>query len=377
MTEHNIKNVVLTQPSPGTTRALTVHRFGTPGMGPKAYIHSSLHADEWPGMLVIDHLLKLLDTATVTGEIIVVPFANPIGLGQRINGHLSARHHLDAGGNFNRNWPDLTDAVWNDVKARLTDDIDNNSVTIRHALRRAVAHLPRFSELENLRATLLEMSIDSDIVLDLHCDRIATLHVYANKAQVDDAEILSRELGSPVLLLEENAGGDPFDEIHHGPWLRIKDRADPETPIPAGCFSTTVELRGEMDINDNLALSDAHALFHFLMRKGVIDGDPGPLPPQSCQATPLTGVDTPKAPHTGLVIWSKDIGDTVQKGDVVCEILDLEKTGRADNRTAVHARTSGFMFARIAKSFVHPGDLLAKIAGPDPLPYRTGNLLTV
>jgi len=376
MKRHVTEKIPLTAPSPGTTRTLTVHRFGKPGMAPKAYIQSSLHADEWPGILVIDHLMKLLDKAKVIGEIIIVPFANPSGLGQRINGLISARHHLDGGGNFNRNWPDLTDAVWGQVKNKLTNNGDNNSLLIRNALRHAVSSLPRHNELENLRATLLNLSIDSDIVLDLHCDRLATLHVYANMAQVDDAEILTRELGSPVLLLENNPGGGPFDETHHGPWIKIAKRTKPETPISDGCFSTTVELRGEQDINDDLACRDAHAIYHFLMRKGVIDGDPGPLPPASCDPTPLDGVDTPKAPKSGLLIWQKNVGEIVQKGDVICELLDMEIDKADQNRTPITAQTSGMMFARRAQAFVHPGDLIAKIAGRQTLSYRTGNLLT-
>ena len=34
--------------SPGTERSVVVHRYGTPGAGPKAYFHAALHADEPP-----------------------------------------------------------------------------------------------------------------------------------------------------------------------------------------------------------------------------------------------------------------------------------------------------------------------------------------
>jgi len=71
--------------SPGTERHLKVHRYGTPGARPKAYIHASLHADEIPGMMAAHHLIRRLDEADkrgeIKGEIIVVPVANPIGLG--------------------------------------------------------------------------------------------------------------------------------------------------------------------------------------------------------------------------------------------------------------------------------------------------------
>jgi predicted deacylase len=54
----------------------------------KIYIQASLHADEIPGLLVINHLIKLLDKATqINAEIILVPFANPIGLNQQLLGN--------------------------------------------------------------------------------------------------------------------------------------------------------------------------------------------------------------------------------------------------------------------------------------------------
>ena len=49
----------------------------------RAYIQASLHADELPGMILAHHLIKMLDSADKLGliskEIIIVPFANPIG----------------------------------------------------------------------------------------------------------------------------------------------------------------------------------------------------------------------------------------------------------------------------------------------------------
>ena len=40
----------------GTTRSITVHRYGSPAARPKAYIQAGLHADEIPGMLCAHHL---------------------------------------------------------------------------------------------------------------------------------------------------------------------------------------------------------------------------------------------------------------------------------------------------------------------------------
>ena len=69
--------------SAGTRHELLVRRYGTPGARPKVYVQAGLHADEMPGVLTAHHLCGLLDGAAVTGEVVVLPLANPLGLAQR------------------------------------------------------------------------------------------------------------------------------------------------------------------------------------------------------------------------------------------------------------------------------------------------------
>ena len=74
--------IMLPGVSPGCKRSLVYHSYGQPGTS-RAYIQASIHADELPGMLVAHHLIKMLDCANSAGhivkEIVIVPFANPIG----------------------------------------------------------------------------------------------------------------------------------------------------------------------------------------------------------------------------------------------------------------------------------------------------------
>lgn len=103
--------IELPSPAPGTRRMLRVHRYGPPGARPKAYFQAALHADEIPGLLVAQHLLLGLQQAQaegrISGEVVVVPVANPIGLGQHLNGRLLGRFDFESTGNFNRGFPDL------------------------------------------------------------------------------------------------------------------------------------------------------------------------------------------------------------------------------------------------------------------------------
>ncbi|MBS1247549.1 MAG: hypothetical protein H6R48_338, partial [Proteobacteria bacterium] len=274
---------------------MRVHRYGVPGARPKAYFQAALHADEIPGLLVAQHLLRGLGQAQaqgqVIGEVVVVPVANPIGLCQHLNGRLLGRFDLESTGNFNRGFLNLAAGVVERLRGRLSANPVANVTLIRETLRTVLAERQAVRETEALKRALLDLAIDADFVFDLHCDGEALLHLYASQWQRDDAIELGADLGAAVVLLEENPGGQPFDEACIEPWLALRAALGEEGPIPLACFATTVELRGQADVRDEDAAADAAALLRFLQRRGVIAGDPGPLPEPLCEPSPLDGVD--------------------------------------------------------------------------------------
>lgn len=369
-----IETIALTPASPGTERSLTVFRFGTPGARPKAYVQASLHADELPGGLAAHHLIGLLDKAEVEGEIIVVPAANPVGLGQYVlRGHLG-RYDGASGENFNRAYPDITDPVIEAVDGRLGPDGEANDRLIRAAMAEAAAGLVPRRELDSLRFALIGLAADADVVLDLHCDSEAELYLYVGEDLWPDAADLSAELGAVATLLAIDSGGNSFDEAFSLPWWKLKQRFGDAFPIPAGCLSTTVELRGTGDVSDDLAARDAAALFRFLQRRGFVAGDPGPVPELAHPATPLTGCDVVRAPVPGIVVYRRDLGASVAAGEVIAEIVDQTADPTAA-RTPVHSRVDGRLFTRAKGRWAWPGKVIAKVAGAEPLPERGDYLL--
>jgi hypothetical protein len=130
---------------PGTHRSLLVHRYGDPEARPKAYLQASLHADETPALLVAHHLARLLGEAEergeIVGQIVLVPYANPIGLDQIVNRGHSGRFELAGGGNFNRNWPDIFEPLCKRVSEALGDAAEANVATIRRAINEELAGL--------------------------------------------------------------------------------------------------------------------------------------------------------------------------------------------------------------------------------------------
>ncbi|KZB53827.1 succinylglutamate desuccinylase/aspartoacylase family protein [Thalassospira xiamenensis] len=374
------ERIELLRPQMGTARALTVRRYGTPGKGPKAYLQAALHADELPGVIALHHLEILLKTAEennqIKGEIVVVPFANPIGFTQYVDMKPLGRFEMRTGQNFNRHYPDLCKELIAAVDGKLGQDPDANVECVRAALRRLIkehrVNAGPLTDLEDLRLTLAELAIDADYVLDLHCDWEAAMHLYTSDSSWPDAADLSAQIGAEACLIAEESGANPFDEAFSRPWVELRRVYGDKFLIPMATLSTTIELRGEQDVYDHLASQDAKNLFAFLQRRGVIGGDPGPLPEAKCTATPLAGVDRVTATHGGMIVFSVDAGVHVKAGQELGYVLDCE-TG---DKTPFSSRTDGFMYARVGGRLVVPGGLLCSVAGADVLPGREGLLLT-
>ena len=369
------RQIPLLAASPGSEHRLTVLSFGNPGDGPKAYIQAALHADEIPALLVAQQLrqqLRTLESAgALHGEVVLVPYANPLGLGQQLLGQLQGRFDLRDGLNFNRGCADLAPAVVQAMGASpgLGSDSASNCALIRGALRQAAAAETALHAAQDLKLQLLRLAIDADIVLDLHCDGQAAMHLYALTPQAELATELGGLLGARAVLLATESGDSPFDEACSRPWLQLQQQF-PQAAIPLACFAATVELRGEADTSHALAGQDARALIEFLRRRGIVSGASAPMPMALCEATPLAGSEPVVAPHAGIVVFHVETGQVVQVGQAVADVVDIDSGGV----TPVTACSAGVLYARVATRWVTAGGRLAKIAGTALA--RSGKLLS-
>lgn len=363
----------------GTSRGVVVHRYGTPGARPKAYLQASLHADETPAMMALHHLQLLLDEADaagqIQGEIVIVPAANPIGLGQHVSGMHLGRYELHGGGNFNRGWPDLAETVGDRVADALTDDAAGNVDVIRAAMRAVLAERQARDEPGSLRLTLARLACDADFVLDLHCDDEALMHLYLIPQHWPEARDLAAEIGSRATMLTEDSGGSSFDEAFSTPWVKLARRFGPDCPIPPVCIAATVEYRGQPDVSDELGNTDARGLFRFLQRRGLVAGDPGPLPELQGEAVDLRAVDVVKAPAAGILVYALPLGARVRKGEVIAEIIDPMAADPHAARVPAVSAADGLLFTRRMLKLVRAGEPIAKVIGRDILAHRTGKLL--
>jgi predicted deacylase len=372
------RTIELPAMTPGTGRGIVYHRFGRAGARPKAYLQAAIHANELPGAMALHHLMPMLAAAErrrlIRGEIVVVPTVNPIGLSQLVGNNHLGRYDFVGRENFNRNWLDLSGAVAERVGRRLGRDAARNVALIRRAALDALAAMKPMNELQTLRAEVMKLSLDADVVLDLHCDMEAVLHLFISRQDwPGPAQALAADIGAAAILYN-----DPWPEsltfsgVNSALWPRLA-RLFPEADIPQACLSATIEYRGQHDVNHAFGEADGRNLYRFLVRRGIVAGRAGALPRPKATATPMEGMDVGYSPQTGMLVYHAAKGSAVRKGAPVCEVIDPRDPRGPKARVQVAAQTDGILFSRRPDGrLVWPGSVLFRIAGKQPLPHRKG-----
>lgn len=375
---HRHTKIALPQMTPGTRRSIACHRFGKAGARPKAYLQAAIHANELPGAMALHHLMPMLAAADrarrIKGEIIVVPAVNPIGLAQLVSNNHLGRYELLGRDNFNRNWPELAAPVAERVGKRLGRDAGANVALVRRAALAALAALRPANELQALRVAIMRLSVDADVVLDLHCDMQAALHLFiSRKDWPGPAEALAADIGAEATLYNE-----PYPDVltfsgaNGALWARLAERFA-AADIPQACLSVTIEYRGQHDVNHRYGEADAGNLYRFLVRRGIIAGRAGPLPRLKARPTPISGMDVGYVPRPGFLTFRVREGERVRKGQAVCEVIDPADPRGPRARTPMLSGTDGILFSRRPDGrLAWPGMVAYRIAGPKPLAHRRG-----
>jgi predicted deacylase len=103
----------------------------------------------------------------------------------------------------------------------------------------------------------------------------------------------------------------------------------------------------------------------------MVDAGAVAVPAQGCAPTPLEGTQRVDAPHSGMLVYRREVGDAVRAGDVVADLID-PVTGET---TPLSAQVDGVLFTRLSHRYVIRGMNVAKIAGATP--FRSGSLLSL
>lgn len=374
--EHIQKTI--TGDSPGKTIELNGYRIGPGDATKKVYLQGALHADEQPGIMALIHLLPMLADADGKGELeaqfVLFPMVNPIGMGTIEFGMHQGRYDRVSGVNFNRDWPDLFAAIRHELSDTLNEDANHNVKTIRSAIRNWLDHRPIDNLRQQLRQAVMLEAYDADYVFDLHCDNEALVHIFSPPHCDDVMQSLSDHLGGSAIMTAEDSGGGSFDEVW--PLVYIKaQQAFPDLPIPIPVAACTVELRGQLDVFDDVGAKDANGLYGFLQSQGLIGGDPATKPTPTPAPTPLNATEYLRVQRPGLLAYKVSLGDQVHRGDVIAELISLDGPDAFQARTPIKAGTDGLVISRNMQKYVWPGCSIAKIVGTTPLASRGDYLL--
>ena len=356
--------------TPGRSTELNYFRIGPEAADKKVYLQAGLHCDEQPGILILHHLLTLLRDADERNELaaqfVLFPMVNPLGMGDIEFDKLQGRYNRATGVNHNRAWPSLYEAIAETVKPRLGDDAQENVRTVRAALRDWVAQMPQDSALEQWRQCVIGEACDADYVFDLHCDDDSLVHIFSVPQLADNMQQLADWTGAAATLMAEDSGGNAFDEVWPTVWLRLA--ADcPGNPLPLPVVSCTLEYRGQIDTFDHLNLPDAQKLYGYFQEQGLIGGKPVDGKGRAPAASDLRATEFMTSPGCGLLAFRVALGERVEKGEPVADLLRLDGDGAFIERVPVPAGTSGVVISRQIFKFVWPNHNICKIVGEEIL----------
>ncbi|WP_020396125.1 succinylglutamate desuccinylase/aspartoacylase family protein [Thiolinea disciformis] len=345
----------------------------------KVYLQAALHADEQPGMMVLHHLLALLTQADARGELkarfVIFPMVNPLGMSDLQFQQHQGRYDRFTGVNFNRQWPNLAEAIQDEIASQLTNDASANVQVIRQAVKAWLDSQQAITALQQQRYWVMQQAYDADLVLDLHCDNDALPHIFTVPQSADMMQHLSDWMGAVATLTAEDSGGGSFDEVWTSLWFRLA-QAFPDKPIPQATHSATLEYRGQLDTFDHLNRDDAERLYGFLQSQGFIAGRLiRECPPKTPAATPLEATEFTKTLMAGLLAYRVELGQQVKKGEVLADLIALDGDEAFIQRTPIVAGTDGIVISRNTHKYVWRGCSIAKVVGKENLASRGKYLL--
>ena len=281
------------------------------GVGPTALLTGGNHGDEYEGPIALLKLARELDAEQVQGCVIILPFMNypAFKAGRRTS-------PID-GGNMNRSFPGKPDGS---ITEKIADYFER-------------VLLPK-----------------ADYVLDFHSGGrtldflpFAAAHVLDNKAQEARSVAAMKAFAAPYSMM----------------LLEIDN---------AGLYDTAAEAQGKVFVSTELGGGGTataasieiaeRGLDNFLKHAGVLKGEP-------VEQTSIM-LDMPDhdcfifSEDEGVLEMAKDLGETVNEGEVIAHVHDVRKTGV--EATAYRARRSGLLVGRHHPGLIGIGDCLSVIA---------------
>lgn len=356
--------------SPGKSVTLQGFRIGPSSATKKVYLQGALHSDEQPGIMALHHLLPMLFEADrknyLEAEFVVFPMVNPLGMENIEFGMHQGRYDVPSGINFNRSWPDLFAAIEQDIDGELGQNETDNVAIIKSAILAWFDTQTAVTARDQLRQFVLREAVTSDYVFDLHCDDLALIHIFSASHCTQQMRSLGAWMGAAAIMTADDSGGGSFDEAVPLLWIKA-GRKYPNLPIPVPVTACTLELRGQTDVNNRFGKQDAEGLFGFFQSRELIGGEQIGQPGDAAEPKPLTATEILRVTRPGLLAYKVELGQMVEKGQTVADLIALEGENAFIEKTPLTAGTDGLVISLNLSKYVWPGCSIAKIVGDRPL----------
>ena len=328
--------------------ALNIMAYRFKGDGTKkVYIQANIHGPEMIGILVAKKLIQYLKTnKTNFKELIIIPSCNPIGLNQQFIGQQTGYVNHLTGTNWNRTYKNLSGGET--IKDGVTMK-EFKKILSENLQKRKITETDTESQ---LALTLQELSLDSDIIIDLHTAwGTAPQYVYGYEDYIEDTKKFG--IGNIILLDRQNFSG-VFDESHLYPYFSNKDKIK-DFKIPKSVF--TLELGSDCSIEEKDIESGFEKLMSYLAHEKIVTFKNKTETKNQFDICDLNDFVYYNAPKGGLLVWKKDVNEHINKGDTICEIHEL----LSDNIMKVVATAPCKLIIKFNASAVHQGQKIAKV----------------
>ena len=283
------------------------------GEGPTALLTGANHGDEYEGPVALLDLAQSLPPGELRGRIIVVPMMNypAFRAGRRTS-------PIDQG-NMNRAFPGRPDGTATEKIA------------------------------DYFQRRLLPMA---DVVLDIHAGGktldfvpFAAAHLLDDKAQQARCVAAMEAFNAPYsMMLKEIDSVGMYDTAAEA----------------MGKIFVTTELGGGGSATARTVAIAKRGVANLLRHAGILTGEPEPGPSQHLDMPSDDCFITSES--SGLLESCVDLGETVEAGQVLARVHDVERTGAEP--AAYRACIGGLLAGRHFPGLIGTGDCLAVVAVP-------------
>jgi predicted deacylase len=165
-------------------------------------------------------------------------------------------------------------------------------------------------------------------------------------------------MGVDAVVVWDGASGSAFEEAAIHPYLQMpREKAGFDRRVV-----TTVEYRGQRDVYDKYAKSDADGLYRLLATRGVIADEKAAKPRKfTGVAAPIDHVEMIAMPRAGAILFHVEPGQRVRKGAKLATIVHTP--GEPDGSVDVLAPQAAFVLTRVSKRSGRAGDDIVKLVG--------------